>query len=114
MSARVIGVSTALDSRLVFRVLDVHSEVRLFEGDSEVFGVRSGQVPQDHPLDPLVTYTARYNNNDGGAGVLHYRVIEARGQEVVRHEVNIEDIDRPEVIEQQFSCQPSPAVPVPA
>jgi hypothetical protein len=114
MITTLIDVSNAPDSRLFLRVLAVDFELRLFQDQAEVFDARLIPTPKVQPLNRRSTYVLRYNNNDGGPGVLHFQVVEARNVEVVRHEVNLDAIQSPEVDEFVFAFQPSPALSVPA
>jgi hypothetical protein len=98
-----IAVSGAAGTRVLFRVLAVDFELRLYEDGAEVFSAQLLPTPKDHPLNPRSTYVLRYNNNDGGAGALHVQVIEARNQEVVRYDVDLGAIRAPTVDERGFT-----------
>jgi hypothetical protein len=112
---KIIGISTE-SSRLFLRVLQVDFQVRLFERASPVpvFDAQSGQGPREFELDRSGQYVIRYNNDDGGPGALHFRVLERRNSEETRYEVNIGTIHRPEVFEIEFSMAPDPGIAPPA
>jgi hypothetical protein len=114
MSNTVIRVSNAADARLLLRILAVDFELRLFQDAVEVFGVSLGQAPSEHPLSTSSQYLLRYNNNDGGAGALHFQIVETRSQEALRHDVNIGNISSPEVREFPFSFRADASVSPPA
>jgi hypothetical protein len=107
IASATIDISSAPDPRLTFSVVNVDFELRLYQDGVEVLGVRKGQPPTTHPLSKLSSYIVRYNNNDGGAGLLHFKVVEGEAQPVVRYEVNIATISSPEVLNLQFSLRPN-------
>ena len=115
MTNTLVQTSSATDSRFLLRVIAVDLELRL--GDQNgvtVFDASRGECPKEYALNRTSAYALRYNNNDGGAGVLHFQVIEARNVEKVRWEVNRQAIDSTEVIEMGFSLRPDSAIPRPA
>ena len=115
MTPTVVRVSTAADSRLLLRVLSVDLELRLYQddGDAPVFDARKVRASVQHPLQRPSRYYLRYNNNDGGLGVLHFQLCEERTEHLVRHEVNRTAITGPEVIELEFAFLADPALSPP-
>ncbi|HEY3495916.1 MAG TPA: hypothetical protein VGK73_14560 [Polyangiaceae bacterium] len=121
-----VDVSDAPEATFVFVVLAVDFQIRLYEGQDEALGVRRGKTPVSHPLSVGPTYTARYNNNDGGLGTIDFEVRECRGEHfLTRLKRNIDTIDSAEVRDWQFvlkrnaalsppSAPPAPTPPVPA
>ena len=109
----IIPVSAGLDSTFRLDVVDVDFELRLYQDGIEVFDAQQGTAPRNHPLSKASSYTLRYNNNDGGPGALHVRVLEVRTQSALRYEINLGAIHSPNVMELQFSLRPDPSVAAP-
>jgi hypothetical protein len=112
-----IRVSPAAESQFEFHVLAVDFELRLYQDQVEVFSVGRNQTPASHPLFRGAQYYVRYNNNNGGPGALHVRVLETGSQSTareVRYELNIGTVSSPQVIDLQFSLRTDPNLAAPA
>jgi hypothetical protein len=78
MSALPVDVSTSPTATFALVVDDVDFELRVDEdlgqGQTPIFDASKGQQGVRCPLLIRGTYVLRYNNNDGGAGLLHFRI----------------------------------------
>lgn len=112
MSALPVDISTSTDATVVLVVDEVDFELRLVEdvgqGQALIFDASKGQLGRQCTLLPRAKYVLRYNNNDGGAGVLHFRILERGTQEISRREVRLGAISTPIVIEFEITLHRNP------
>lgn len=114
MSFLPVDVSTSPNASFTLVVDDVDFEVRVVEdqghGQVPIFDARMGQRGRACALLVDADYVLRYNNNDGGVGVLHVRIVERGTTEVTRREVNIGAISTPIAVEFQIKLRRNPAL----
>ena len=117
MSALPVDVSTSPTATFALVVDDVDFELRLVEdvgqGQTPIFDASKGQHGLRCALLVHAKYLLRYNNNDGGVGVLHFRIVEVGGEEVDRKEVHLGAISTPIVLEFEIMLRQNSAL-VPA
>jgi hypothetical protein len=110
----IVGISASSNTQLFFRVLAVDFELRLYEDEVEVFGVRKSLLPVDHPLRRGSQYFIRYNNNDGGPGVLHFQVLETLNDSLVRYTYNVSLTSGSQVVNLKLSVREDPKLAPPS
>ena len=114
MSDLPVPVSTSPTATFALIVDAVDFELRVVEdaghGQVPIFDASKGDQGSSCALLVQAEYVLRYNNNDGGAGVLHFRIVERGAQEVTRKEVRLGAISTPIVLDFVITLQPSPAV----
>lgn len=114
MSSLPVDVSTSPNATFALVVDDVDFELRLVEdagqGQAPIFDASKGQQSVRCPLLRDAKYVLRYNNNDGGAGVLHFRIVEQGTAEIERKRVNLGAISTPIVLEFEITLRQNPAL----